>query len=173
MKFSCNTIVFSLLMAFLFLQGCDDNSTGPDFSNVPPPYDRSAAVRDSTLEGDLKIFVIEEGIEPFEVVPTDAIRVKYTGRTENGRIFDSTYRSQNLQTLILQNLTPGPKIVGPRSVSPLIEGFRKGLLGMKIGEKRIIEIPPSLGYDNSRPGTNGFDLRDKTLIFDVELVAIL
>lgn len=160
-------------MAFLFLQGCDDNSTGPDFSNVPPPYDRSEALRDSTLEDDLKIFVIEEGIGPFEVVPTDVIRVKYTGRTADGRIFDSTYRSEDNQSLVLQNLAPGPKIVGPGTISPLIEGFRKGLLGMKIGEKRIIEVPPSLGYDDGRPGTNGFDLRDDTLIFDVELVEIL
>jgi len=36
-----------------------------------------------------------------------------------------------------------------------------------------VVIPPELGYGESQEGTNGFDLRNDTLIFDIELVEIL
>ncbi len=172
MKLFRISLLFSLLAGLIFTQGCDDTSTGPDFSNVPPPYERSEAISDSTIEDGLKYFVIEEGAGPFEVVPPDAILVKYTGRTTEGIIFDSSFRSETDQTFLFQNLTPNVKFVGNRSVQPLIEGLRKGVLGMQEGEKRIIEIPPAFGYSDSRRGTNGFDLRGDTLIYNVELVSI-
>ena len=163
-------LVLLIIPAGLLIQSCDDNSTGPDFSAAPEPYDRTAAVRDSSLGEGLEIFVIQDGEGPYEVTPNDQIQVRYTGRTADGEIFDTTYRPSSTtdNSRILSNLTPGPK----SNQSPLIEGFRKGLVGMEEGEKRIIEIPPSLGYSDSTPGTNGFNLRNDTLIFDVELIRI-
>jgi FKBP-type peptidyl-prolyl cis-trans isomerase len=43
------------------------------------------------------------------------------------------------------------------------------MLGMKEDEKRVLVIPPSLGYG----GVEGHDLQNDTLFFDVELVSIL
>ncbi|HET6528514.1 MAG TPA: FKBP-type peptidyl-prolyl cis-trans isomerase, partial [Balneolaceae bacterium] len=98
----------------------------------------------------------------------DEVLVRYTGRTKDGEIFDSTYRN-GATSRRLSNLTP-VTISRPRGpVSPLIDGFRRGLLGMKEGEKRVLVIPPSLGYGD----VEGHDLQNDTLIFDVELVAIL
>jgi FKBP-type peptidyl-prolyl cis-trans isomerase len=43
---------------------------------------------------------------------------------------------------------------------------------MKEGEKRVIIVPPALGYSDNRPGVNGIDLRDETLRYDVEITGL-
>ncbi|MCH9830331.1 MAG: FKBP-type peptidyl-prolyl cis-trans isomerase, partial [Actinomycetia bacterium] len=51
----------------------------------------------------------------------------------------------------------------------LIEGWTQGVPGMQIGERRLLEIPGSLGYGVNPPG--GIEV-DETLIFVIELVSI-
>lgn len=165
-----------ILAAAIGLQACEENSLRIDFSQAPPPYDHSQAVRDTVLASGLHIYVIEKGSGPFEVTPNDQIQVRYTGRTESGEIFNTSYRenSPTGNTAIFRNLTPNQRA----GAAPLIEGLRKGLIGMKEGEKRSIVVPPELGYQtsnrqcNASPCTFRIDPRDKTLIFDVELVNI-
>lgn len=160
-----------VLTAVLFLQACgDDNDgpTGPDFSTVPEPYDLSQADTTYTKEGGVEIYVIEEGDGAFEVIPRDQIGLKFTGRVLDGQIFNSSYRNGNESSVLITNLRP----VRVGQQPPQVEGFRRGLLGMVEGEKRVIIVPPSLGYDDSNPGVNGFDLREKTLRYDVELTGI-
>ena len=178
MNFSRNAFASLLLFCApaLLLNACDDNSIGPDFSAAPPPFDRSEAISDTTIEGGTQIFVLEEGAGLFNVISRDQIQVRYTGRTAEGEIFFTSYRqdSPTGNTAILRNLTP----VQSGNTRPLVEGLRKGLLGMKEGEKRIIEVPPSMGYNETyvrktgQVGQNGVTLTDKTLIYDVELVTI-
>jgi FKBP-type peptidyl-prolyl cis-trans isomerase len=51
----------------------------------------------------------------------------------------------------------------------VIEGFTQGVLGMKVGEKRVVTIPPEMAYgDMDIPGIPA----GSTLIFELELVAI-
>lgn len=162
-----------LAASLLVLQSCggDNGPTGPDFTTVPEPFDISQAVDTMMYENGLTVYVIEEGNGPFEVIdsPLERIQVYYTGRRNNGEVFASSYSNGNTTPATFTNLTP----VTIGTTSPLIEGFRLGLLGMKEGEKRTIVIPPSLGYGDSRPGTNGYDLRNDTLVYDVELDEIL
>lgn len=166
------SLVIIILFAAILMQSCsDDNIFNLNFDDAPAPFDTSQAVRNSTIAGNIKIFILEEGEGPFDVVSKDAILVEFTGRTESGQIFDSSFNNRSPSTSrVLANLTPNaiPGRNGP--ISPLVEGFRKGLLGMKEGEIRTIIVPPDMGYDDSRPGTNGFDLRDETLTYDVELI---
>ena len=67
------------------------------------------------------------------------IQAHYTGRLTNGRVFDSSY----------DRGSPLKFKVGVRQV---IQGWDDGILGaegiegMKVGGKRVLIIPPELGY---------------------------
>jgi FKBP-type peptidyl-prolyl cis-trans isomerase 2 len=64
----------------------------------------------------------------------DSVSVNYTGRLEDGTIFD---------TSIQEGRTPLTAKLGE---GKLIPGFENGLIGMSIGEKKTIEIEPSDAY---------------------------
>lgn len=175
-----------LFLIVLLIQAC---GTGDDRRRIeltpPEPYDLSTAVKDTTTDKGLKIYVIEEGTGRSEVNFRDQVQVRYTGRIVKedgslGEAFDSSFRNGSTQPSIFQNLTPVPKASGNRRIDPLIDGFRLGIIGFKSGltgmvegEKRTIIVPPELGYGKSDDNDTGHRLQDKTLRFDVELVAIL
>lgn len=168
-----------IISALVLFQACGDSPTRHRLVYTPPaPYDISKADSSYTTDDGLQIYIIEEGYGPYTVTSRDRLSAYYTGRIikngEIGEVFESTYRNGSASPGILRNLTPTPiSSSSGRTISPLIEGFRRGLIGMKEGEKRVIVIPPSLGYGDSQKGTNGFDLRNDTLRFDVKIDAIL
>lgn len=141
-------LVALLFSSVLIIQGCSDENnrpTGPDFSNVPEPYNMSNADTTYTKEGGVEIYVIEEGVCPSgeeefcTVTPRDQISLKYTGRifdggTGEGEIFESTYVDSTRSSAIITNLTPN----STQQQAAQIEGFRRGLLGMKEGEKELL-----------------------------------
>ncbi|MDR8392740.1 FKBP-type peptidyl-prolyl cis-trans isomerase [Aliifodinibius sp. S!AR15-10] len=164
-------IVALFTCALIGIQGCGDGNTisGPDFSSVPPAWDANDADSTISMSNGLTIHILEEGSKVLPPVTVrDQVSLRYTGRTEDGTVFTSSYANGNTSPATFSNLTP--TAIG--NTPSLIEGFRLGLLGMYEGEQRKIIIPPSLGYGDSRRGTNGFDLRNETLIYDVELVRI-
>ncbi|MSR78753.1 MAG: FKBP-type peptidyl-prolyl cis-trans isomerase [Candidatus Taylorbacteria bacterium] len=91
-----------------------------------------------------------------EVKAGDAISVNYIGKLANGTKFDSSYdRGDPIQFTV--------------GGGNLIEGFDKGVIGMKVGGKRLITIPPELGYGSQAIG--GIPA-NSTLVFEVELMKI-
>jgi FKBP-type peptidyl-prolyl cis-trans isomerase FkpA len=51
----------------------------------------------------------------------------------------------------------------------LIKGFDEGVRGMKVGGKRTVIIPASMGYGNQATGTIP---ANANLVFDIELVTV-
>jgi peptidylprolyl isomerase len=84
------------------------------------------------------------------------VSVHYTGTLTNGTKFDSS----------LDRGTPFEFTLGAGEV---IQGWDKGVAGMKVGGKRHLIIPPSLGYGASPVGSIP---ANSTLVFDVELLGI-
>jgi len=85
----------------------------------------------------------------------DLLTVHYTGSLTNGTVFDSSV-----------GRTPFTFRLGAGSV---IAGWDQGLVGMRVGGKRRLSIPPSLGYGGQAVGSIP---ANSTLRFDVELLSI-
>ena len=106
---------------------------------------------------ELKIETTKEGTGDRVVKSGDTISVHYTGRLVDGTKFDSS----------LDRGTPFTFTIGAGQV---IKGWDEGLLGMKVGEKRMLTIPADKGYGAT--GAGGVIPPNATLIFETELVSI-
>ena len=84
------------------------------------------------------------------------VTVHYTGTLEDGTQFDSSHNH-------------GRPLTFTFGVGQVIKGWDEGLESMKVGGKRQLVIPPSLGYGAQAVGTIP---ANSTLIFDVELISI-
>ena len=81
----------------------------------------------------------------------DTVKVNYTGRYENGEIFDSSIKekakgSENFD----ENRKYGPLVV-KLGEKQLIVGFEKALFGMQKGERKKVRIPPEEAYGHFDP----------------------
>jgi len=96
----------------------------------------------------------------------DVVWVNYTGTLKsNGHKFDSSLDKTDPNT---NRPTPLSFVLGDGKV---IKGWDEGLVGMKVGEKRQLIIPPALGWaDRGTP--DGQIPPNATVVFDVELVGI-
>jgi FKBP-type peptidyl-prolyl cis-trans isomerase FkpA len=90
------------------------------------------------------------------------VTVHYTGYLYNTTVAD--FRGAKFDTSIGKD--PFPFIIGGTSV---IAGFDQGVTGMKVGGKRTVLVPASLGYGaagrGNIPGNSG-------LVFDIELISV-
>lgn len=133
------------LFAVLFLVGCATTSSASNDSNedVVEQYDDELHVTDT---------VVGTG----ETATTGStVTVHYRGTLTDTTVFDSSYMREPLTFKL-----------GARRV---IRGWDQGLVGMKVGGKRTLVIPPRLAYGNkSKPNIPA----NSHLIFEVELLAI-
>lgn len=87
----------------------------------------------------------------------DTIKINYIGTLLDGTKFDSSYdRSEPFQTQI--------------GVGRVIKGWDEGVIGMKVGGKRRLTIPPDLGYGTQ--GAGSVIPPNAILVFDLELLEI-
>lgn len=86
------------------------------------------------------------------------VTVHYTGWLTDGKKFDSS----------LDRGQPFSFVLGQKQVIP---GWERGVVGMKVGGKRRLTIPPQLGY-GARGAGNGVIPPNATLIFEIELLEV-
>jgi len=111
---------------------------------------------DKNMSGELIIedIIIGQGAE---AVKHSIITVNYTGWLEDGTKFDSS-------------LNPGREPLRfTLGAGQMIQGFDQGILGMKVGGKRKLTIPPNLGYGSQ---DKGIIPPNSTLIFELDLLIV-
>jgi peptidylprolyl isomerase len=88
----------------------------------------------------------------------DAVWAVYSGHLKDGSVFDSNTDAKNKLPYFF--------IVGEKMV---IKGWEDGVIGMKVGGKRELTIPPQLAYgDADQQGIPP----NSTLIFELEVVGL-
>ncbi|XP_030550066.2 peptidyl-prolyl cis-trans isomerase FKBP13, chloroplastic-like [Rhodamnia argentea] len=101
-----------------------------------------------------------------EAVKGQLIKAHYVGKLENGKVFDSSYNR-------------GKPLTFKVGVGEVIKGWDEGILGgdgvppMLAGGKRILKLPPELGYGMRGAGCKGGSCvipPQSVLLFDVEFI---
>lgn len=85
----------------------------------------------------------------------DTVKVVYVGTLSNGTVFDQS------------SAEPIRLGIGKKM---LIEGWERGMLGMRVGGRRRLIIPPDLGYGDR--GSPPKIPPHTTLTFEIDLLAI-
>ena len=143
-------VIVLIIGGVIVLSGAMGGGAGASPSPSPTPKATKVAV-----SKDLQITDITVGTGA-EAVAGKKISVNYIGTLADGTKFDSSYdRNQPFEFTL--------------GTGQVIAGWDQGVAGMKVGGKRKLVIPPSLGYGAK---ANGSIPANSTLTFEVELVAV-
>lgn len=91
----------------------------------------------------------------------DLVSMNYTGRLSDGTVFDSNIDPK------FGHVEPFEFKLGAGKVIP---GWDEGIVGMQVGEKKTLVIPPEKAYG---PNDYGPIPGNSTLTFEVELLEII
>jgi FKBP-type peptidyl-prolyl cis-trans isomerase len=131
---------------------------GPVLAQPPKEkaMEKPAEAKEVVTPSGLKYTDIKVG-DGAEAKPGQVVDVHYTGWLTNGTKFDSS-------------VDRGKPFSFKLGAGQVIEGWDKGVAGMKVGGKRKLTIPPGLGYGSQSVG--GVIPPNSTLVFDVELLGV-
>src|SRR5690242_15318485 len=126
-------------------------------SRIQSKYERWRHLHIFRKESEMAELKIEELVvgSGAEAVKGQTVSVHYTGWLTDGKKFDSSKdRGQ-----------PFSFALGRGQV---IQGWDEGVVGMKVGGRRKLTIPPEMGY--GKQGFPGAIPPNATLVFEVELL---
>ena len=110
----------------------------------------------TTTETGLQYKITEQG-KGEQANKGEKVKVHYTGKLENGEVFDSS-------------IDRGKPFEFELGAGRVIKGWDEGIALLKVGDKATFIIPPELGYGERNLGKIP---ANSTLIFDVELLEIV
>lgn len=152
----------SLLIAVIILAGMTAAQSGTQSPSSTTAAKKPVHVGPTKVTGEgtktasgLQYWDIKEGTGPVAQEGQTA-KMHYTGWLTSGKKFDSSIGGKPY----------GFKI----GAGEVIKGWDEGVVGMKVGGKRQLRIPPSLAYGDK--GYPGVIPPDSTLIFDVQLMSV-
>ncbi len=155
-------IIIALIALVVYTQS--HRETMPESTNTTTTTQSSNTTpmqpTETTTADGLKITIVKEGTGA-GAVNGNSVSVNYTGMLTDGKVFDSNVDPK------FGHVEPFTFTLGTHMV---IAGWEEGVLGMKVGEKRHLVIPASLGYGSR--GAGGLIPPNATLEFDVEVLSI-
>jgi FKBP-type peptidyl-prolyl cis-trans isomerase len=123
-----------------------------------PSQNASAGTAGQAVANATQLQVTDEVVGTGATAETgDTVTVQYVGSLANGTVFDAS--ANHGTTGFTFKLGAGL----------VIKGWDEGVVGMKVGGKRKLVIPPSLGYG---PQDYGPIPGNSTLTFEIELVKV-
>ena len=155
-------LIATVALALMFVAACGDpgsNGDGSDAAAQPSSEATEAAAgcpADATELIEGLCSVEHETGEGPEAEKGNVVEVDYTGTLTDGTVFDTSEQRGPIEFTL--------------GIGQVIEGWDKGIAGMKVGGSRTLTIAPELAY-----GEAGYPPTippDATLIFEVELVSI-
>ena len=148
-----------LAFSLVLLTGCGDTEVSATADNLPtvtanmgeaPTIGAPSGTPPTTLES--KDIIVGTGAE---VAATSTITFHYTLMTwSKGELIESSWNGGSPATFPLANV---------------IVGWQQGIPGMKVGGRRLLVIPPDLGYGAQGGGPIG---PNETLIFVVDAIGV-
>lgn len=116
---------------------------------------KAAGAEETTTASGLKYTDLVVGTGPTPQ-KGQTVTANYTGTLLNGKKFDSSFDH-------------GKPMEFRYGIQPMIKGWDEGFSTMKVGGKRKLIIPPSLGYGSQgQPNIPP----NSTLVFEVELLGV-
>ena len=148
-----------LAFSLVLLTGCGDKEVSATADNLPtvttnmgeaPTIGAPSGTPPTTLV--TKDIIVGTGAE---AIPTSTMTVHYTLMTwSNGALIESSWNGGSPATFPLANV---------------IVGWQQGIPGMKVGGRRLLVIPPDIGYGAQGSGPIG---PNETLIFVVDAIGV-
>ena len=148
-----------LAFSLVLLTGCGEKEVSATADNLPtvtanmgeaPTIGAPSGTPPTTLES--KDIIVGTGAE---VAATSTITFHYTLMTwSNGALIESSWNSGAPATYPL---------------SQLIVGWQQGIPGKKVGGRRLLVVPPDLGYGAQGSGPVG---PNETLVFVMDIVSV-
>ena len=133
-------------------------TAAPDADGNSTATDNAATATETQPEPDtteLKIIDQRAGKGP-EAKTGDSLSMNYKGTLLNGKVFDQSYGRGPFEFQL--------------GAGNVIQGWDKGIVGMKVGGKRKLVIPADLAYGAQSPSP---DIpANSTLVFEVELLSV-
>jgi peptidylprolyl isomerase len=152
-------LIALVAVSALLLTGCGDKEVSASSDNLPtvttnqgeaPTIGAPSGNPPTTLE--IKDIIVGNGAE---ALSTSTMTVHYTLMTwSNGQLIESSWNGGSPATFPLANV---------------IVGWQQGIPGMKVGGRRLLVIPPDLGYGAQGGGPIG---PNETLIFVVDAIGV-
>lgn len=167
-----------VLVAVLALAGvaCSKDSVSTSTTAAPTPAGSPSPARSDYV--GLADEKAPSGKEPSVFIPTD--KEAPTALQVTDLTVGAGAEAQSTSTIevnyLLLTWEGGQKVASSFGAQPLVSplsglipGWKQGLLGMKVGGRRQLIIPPDLAYG---PASGGHQLGGKTLIFIVDLLKV-